>query len=166
MDWASGHWPGIVPVCVGMRASCSGWGVLLWVRGAGIMVTGYKAHQDPCAPLRGDTWLDTRQNHGQAGHPPAEQPDGQMVASSSSVRQKKWNELICHHCVCFLCRLRDPLASGNNKDINIDMAHPTLLDFTAFFIQTILSHDHTTMYCILPPYSSQLSCTFLFSCIL
>ncbi|KAJ4949332.1 hypothetical protein JOQ06_020847 [Pogonophryne albipinna] len=58
-------------------------------RGAGIMVTGYKAHQDPCAPLRGDTWLDTRQNHGQAGHPPAEQPDGQMVAPSSSVRQKK-----------------------------------------------------------------------------
>lgn len=64
--------------------------------GTGIMVTGYKAHQDPVAPpLIGDTWpgsLDRAPHHKQTVHPPAKkQPDTQMVAASpsSSVRRRK-----------------------------------------------------------------------------
>lgn len=111
MDWASGHWPGIVPVCVWMRASCLGWGVALWVRGAGIMVTGCETHQDPCAPLGGDTWprdplTDLHTAGRQFTHQPSSlTPRWQLLARCPpcSVRQKRWNQLICHQCVlCFV----------------------------------------------------------------
>lgn len=50
-DWASGHWPGFVHMCVWMRVSCLGLrGAALGQGGTGTMVTGHKAHQDPRRP--------------------------------------------------------------------------------------------------------------------
>lgn len=116
MDWASGHWPGIVHMCVWMRASCLGWGVVLWVRGTGIIVTGYKAHQDPFAPLRGDTWPDTpRQTPTpQADSSPTSQaawhPDG---GSSLAVRLLTWGRRDeINSSVISVWWLRDPLILG------------------------------------------------------
>lgn len=56
MDWASGHWPGIVRMCVWMRASClGGWGC----SGSGEQASWSQATnptRTPALPLRGDTW--------------------------------------------------------------------------------------------------------------
>lgn len=56
MDWASGHWPGIVRMCVWMRASClGGWGC----SGSGEQASWSQATnptRTPAPPLRGDTW--------------------------------------------------------------------------------------------------------------
>lgn len=116
---------------------CSGSG------GTGIVVTGYKAHQDPCAPLRGDTWPETPDrppHHKQTVHPPAKQPDTQMVAAKSvSIFLLEAEEIKSTHLssVCFRLRLRNPLISGNNKN----MAHSTLLYFL---------HSHLYLHLYLP----------------
>lgn len=85
-----------------------GEGWLLWVRGAGIMVTGYKSHQDPRIPppLRGDTWpissqLPTSQFTRQ---PSSLTPRWQPLTHcpSSRTRQKKLNPLVCHQRALFV----------------------------------------------------------------
>ncbi len=87
MDWASGHWPGIMHMCVWMREYCLGWGVVLWVRG-----NRHHGHrrQGPRGPLcppsegtHGSTPPDRPRLHRRTVHPPAKQPDTQMAAARS-----------------------------------------------------------------------------------
>lgn len=156
MDWASGHWPGIVHVCLD---ACVLFGVRGGALGQGNRHHGHRLQGPPgplCPPQRGHM----------ARHPLTD-PDTigrQFTQQPSSLTHRwwihllawdRWNEInssVISVFVCFLWRLSDPLTSGNNKDINktYDQFYSALLHTTTL--------SHFILY-----YCAVLCCTVLCS---
>lgn len=146
MDWASGHWPGIVHMCVWMCASCLGWGVVLWVRGNRHHGHGLQGPPGPlCPPRRGHmAWHPLTDPHTigrQFTHQPSSlTPRWWQLARcpSFSVRQEMFSQLVI--------RVFSLKTLGTIK-ISSTHTHPPILRLLSTILTILLLLLYCTILC-------------------